>query len=66
MSLGLFGDLSRGGDMWVNFPIFGGYDDRSDIAFNSEDLINLFLIGDPQGKKQFAFAILAVTEKEIG
>lgn len=41
--------------MWTNFPIFGGFDDRSEIAFNSENLINLFLIGDPQGKKKFAF-----------
>jgi hypothetical protein len=41
--------------MWTNFPIFGGYDDRSEIAFNSENLINLFLIGDPQGKKKFGF-----------
>lgn len=41
--------------MWTNFPMFGGFDDRSEIAFNSENLINLFLIGDPQGKKKFAF-----------
>lgn len=41
--------------MWTNFPIFGGYDDRSEIAFNSENLVNLFMIGDPQGKKKFAF-----------
>jgi hypothetical protein len=41
--------------MWINFPLFGGYDDRSDIAFNSENLINLFMINDPQGKKKFAF-----------
>ena len=39
--------------MWANFPIFGGFDDRSEIAFNSENLINFFLIGDPQGKKKF-------------
>jgi hypothetical protein len=41
--------------MWTNFPLFGGYDNRSDIDFNSEDLINLFMIADPQGKKKFAY-----------
>lgn len=41
--------------MWTNFPMFGGFDDRSEIAFNSENLINLFMIGDPQGKKKFGF-----------
>jgi len=41
--------------MWTNFPIFGGFDDRSDIAFDSENLVNLFLIGDEQGKKKLAF-----------
>lgn len=41
--------------MWANLPIFGGYDDRTDIAFNSQNLVNLFLIADPQGKKKLAF-----------
>lgn len=35
--------------------MFGGYDNRSDINFNSENLINLFMINDPQGKKKFAY-----------
>lgn len=47
--------IARGVCMWVNFPMFGGYDDRTDIAFNSENLINLFMIGDPHGKKKYAF-----------
>lgn len=41
--------------MWINFPMFGGYDDRSEIAFDSENLINLFVIGASTGKKKFAF-----------
>jgi hypothetical protein len=41
--------------MLVDFPIFGGYDDRSEIAFDSENLINLFLIGERTGKKKFAY-----------
>jgi len=41
--------------MWTNFPMFGGYDDRTDIAFASGNLINLFLLGELQGKKKLAF-----------
>lgn len=41
--------------MWANFPMFGGFDDRSEIAFNSQNLVNFFLLGDPRGKKKFAF-----------
>lgn len=41
--------------MWTDFPIFGGYDDRSEIAFDTENLINLFMIGASTGKKKFAF-----------
>lgn len=51
--------------MQVNFPIFGGYDDRSEIAFNSEDLINLFLILQPTGKKKFAFLGTPGLKKEL-
>lgn len=41
--------------MWTDFPLFGGYDDRSEISFNSENLINLFMIASPTGKKKIAF-----------
>lgn len=46
---------ARGVPMWVNFPLFGGYDDRSEIAFASGDLVNMFMLGDLQGKKKLAF-----------
>lgn len=39
----------------ADFPIFGGYDKKEEVAFNAEDTINLFLIDSPQGKKKFAF-----------
>lgn len=48
-------DLDHGVLMWANFPIFGDYNRRQNLNFDSEDLINLFLINDPQGKKKFAY-----------
>lgn len=39
----------------ANFPIFGGFNDRPEIGFDSENLINLFMLEDPQGKKKNAF-----------
>lgn len=38
-----------------NFPIFGGYSKSDDIGFNSEDLCNMFMLAQPQGKKKLAF-----------
>lgn len=40
--------------MLDNYPIFGSYGKRPSVNFNSEDLINLYLINDPGGKKKYA------------
>lgn len=41
--------------MWADLPIFGDLNKRQDVRFDPQDLINLFLIKDPEGKKQFAY-----------
>lgn len=41
--------------MLVDYPIFGDYGKRPAVNFSSEDLINLYLINDPAGKKKYAF-----------
>lgn len=51
--------------MWVDFPIFGDYNKRTDINFDTEDLANLFLIQDPNGKKKFAFLATPGLKKEL-
>jgi hypothetical protein len=40
---------------WEDFPIFGDFNKRVDINFDTEDLNNFFIIQDPNGKKKFAF-----------
>lgn len=40
---------------WEDFQIFGDFNKRVDINFDTEDLANWFLINDPNGKKKFAF-----------
>lgn len=40
--------------MWADYPIFGGYGKRQDIAFDSQDLLNLFSIESIGGKKRRA------------
>jgi hypothetical protein len=47
---------ARGGLMLADFPIFGGFDKDDDVTFNPEDLVNLYLRVDENGKKKFAFA----------
>lgn len=41
--------------MRVDFPIFGDLNKRQDLAFDAQDLQNLFLVSDPEGKKKLAF-----------
>lgn len=46
--------IAHGGFMWSDFPIFGGFGKRENLDFDAQDTVNLFLISDPEGKKQFA------------
>lgn len=39
----------------ANWNIFGGYDKRQNVTFNGQDVINLFIINSPTGKKKLAY-----------
>lgn len=39
----------------ANFPIFSGYDKQSNVVFNGQDVINLFLVESVNGKKKLAY-----------
>lgn len=43
------------GDGMANFPIFSGYDKQSNVPFNGQDIINLFMVESINGKKQLAY-----------
>lgn len=45
----------RSGDGMADFPIFSGYTKQASEAFNGQDVVNLFLIDSPQGKKKLAY-----------
>lgn len=55
MNLGLIEDIGHGIIIMADYPIFGGYNKRQNVDFDSEDLVNLYMIKDFQGKKKFAF-----------
>jgi hypothetical protein len=45
----------RGGLMFSDYPLFGGYNKHENATFNCEDLVNLYMRVDPGGKKNKAF-----------
>lgn len=50
---------------WEDFPIFGDFNKRTDINFDTEDLDNFFMIHDNNGKKKFAFLATPGLKSEL-
>lgn len=49
----------------ADLPIFGGYNDKPNIGFDSENLVNLFMLSDPLGKKKNSFLGLPGLRKDL-